>query len=226
MFIFDPNIKRSLRRETTKHETRVERLDMYAQRFGRLERVWVWAAVLEDKKLDHRIRLKAGDELSQLATHDALRSLRIVLHDRTESYELRAAILHSFLVGLDDVTFAIDVRAILADPSESLAMRVSAAEMAHDASCLPLLKVLLQSELDAELAFWCIYACASNGREDPEVDDILERYTEDHRPVDPRMGTHQKRPATVSMEAVWALRQRSGDYCEPLWEIEPDASET
>jgi|GEM_PF-3513777 len=225
MFEFDPDIKRSLRRKTTKHETRVELLEDYIKRVSALDHVWVWSAVLGDRKLDDCIRSSAGYQLGQLATHDAIRALRLVLHDRSESYDMRLRALRS-LQFADELTFSIDVRAILGDPSESNALRAEAAEKIYDESCLPLLKALLsQDNLDAEIAFWCIYACASLGCEDPEVDEILARYTEDHRPVDPKMGSHQKQPATVSMEAVWALRQRRQDYCEPQWAIEPEGSE-
>lgn len=220
MFTFDSDTLRSLRRKTTKHDTRVKLIENTISHYGKVGQAPIWKLVLFDPKLDVRIRGKAAYELGQLGTLDAIRALRLILHDETQPERLRISVLYDMRF-IDEETYHIDLRAILADPSVPVAIRAEAAEKADAPRCLPIIKALLaQDDLHEELAFWCVYACASLGLDDPEVDHLLKRRTHDHREVDPKMGSVQKQLATVAMEATWAINQRAGRYSEPQWTSE------
>lgn len=220
MFHFDTNTLRSLRRKTTKHDTRVKLIEHTISCHGKVAKVPIWKCVLFDAKMDTRIRHRAAYELGELGTLEAIRALRLILHDPTQPERLRISILYDIRL-IDEETYHIDLRAILADPGVPVAIRAEAAEKADDPRCLPIIKKLLaQEDLHEELAFWCAYACASLGQDDPEVDQLLKQRTHDHRVVDPKMGSHQKQLATVAMEATWAINQRAGQYGEPQWALE------
>ncbi len=59
---------------------------------------------------------------------------------------------------------------------------------------------------------------------DEEAATVVQNYLDDHRVVDTQMGSLEQRPATVAMEAEWALKSIRGEgHDGPEWMATPDA---
>ena len=153
-----------------------------------------------------------------IADADSIVAMRRLARDRRAPRQLRTSALKALSLASHE-TLIEDLSTILQDKGESAWMRGEAADKIGGAGLsarlLPvLLDVLADDALPAEVALWCIYACAS-APDSQALRDMLRRYLDDERTVEITFG--QRLEVPVHLEATWALARLDGEDVDPRW---------
>jgi len=182
-------------------------------------------ALAEEDSLADNVRISVISMMSYRhhRSHETVRFLRQLVHDKSRTQEFRSWALNALVVSNADLLH-VDLMALLADPSEEVWMRAEAAAALGGSGCDVehaeelIRSILARDDLHEELAFWCIYTCTCFEDKDTLV-PLISRYLDDHRVVIPPIARELMCcPATVSMEASWVIDSLNGIIRDPEWE--------